>query len=99
MKRDSDIEQTIPGNDISLRKKSVHVHLVQYRAKIVGGHIFQIGTEELTFLCDEIINIYDQLCSQTVEIQYYTGQPGLQYRDLKIDHSHLREVFCFTLCS
>ena len=82
----------VPDKDTIVRKKSLGIHLVKFRTEIINGKIFYNGVSELAYICREIGNIYDDFCSQTVEIHHHNDQQRPEYRDLKIDQSSLKEV-------
>ena len=87
-----EIEEMVPDKGIVVRGKSLGIHLVKFRTEIVTGNIFYNGSSELAYICREIRNIYDDFSSQTVEINHHNDQQKPEYRDLKIDHSSLKEV-------
>ena len=87
-----EIEEMVPDKGIVVRGKSLRIHLVKFRTEIVTGNIFYNGSSELAYICREIGNIYDDFCSQTVEIHYHNDQQKPEYRDLKIDQPSLKEV-------
>ena len=87
-----EIEEVVPDKGIVVRRISLGIHLVIFHTKIVTGNIFYKGASELAYICREIVNIYDEFCSQTVEIHHHNDQQKPEYRDLKIDQSSLKEV-------
>ena len=92
LSREHEIEEIVPDKDTIVRRRSLEIHLVKFHAEIVNGNILNNGASELAYVCREIGNIYDDFCSQTVEIHHHNEQQRPEYRDLKIDRSSLKEV-------
>ena len=87
-----DIEEMVPDKGIIVRGKSLGVLLVRFRTEIIDGNIIYNGASELAYICREIVNIYDDFSSQTLEIHHHNDQQRPEYCELKIDQSSLKEV-------
>ena len=77
-------------SDVSVRIKSLNVHLAQFADELINGNIFQNGeSQALPTICREIMNIYHQIYNQNVELHNtWNGS-----RRFEVSRKKLEEVF------
>ena len=80
-------------SDVSVRIKSLKVHLAQFADELINGNIFQNGeSQALPTICREIKNIYHRIYNQNVEL--HATWNGLRRFEVWIPgQKKLEEVF------